>query len=99
MELAYLGDDAVRALVEAALGDPVEEAALDWVAEVSRGNVLYVRELVRGAVEAGALVRSAGVWRLEGRPTASRSLLELIDQRLAGLTADRRHVIELLALG
>jgi DNA-binding CsgD family transcriptional regulator len=99
MELAYLSDDAVRALVEAALGDPVEEAALDWVAEVSRGNVLYVRELVRGAVEAGALVRSAGLWRLEGRPTASRSLLELIDQRLAGLTADRRHVIELLALG
>jgi len=58
MELAYLSDDAVRALVEAALGDPVEEAALDWVAEVSRGNVLYVRELVRGAVEAAELGRA-----------------------------------------
>ncbi|MGO9892110.1 MAG: ATP-binding protein, partial [Solirubrobacteraceae bacterium] len=32
MELAYLSNDAVRSLVEAALGDPVEEAALDWVA-------------------------------------------------------------------
>jgi AAA ATPase domain len=77
MELAYLSDDAVRALVEAALGDPVEEAALNWVAEVSRGNVLYVRELVRGAVEAGALVRSPGFWRLEGRLTASPSLVDL----------------------
>jgi DNA-binding CsgD family transcriptional regulator len=99
MELAYLSHDAVRALVEAALGDPVEEAALDWVAEVSRGNVLYVRELVRGAVAAGALVRSAGFWRLEGRPTASPSLVELIDQRMDGLAADHRHVVELLALG
>ncbi len=43
MELAYLSDDAIRSLVEAALGDPVEEAALDWVVEVSRGNVLYVQ--------------------------------------------------------
>jgi DNA-binding NarL/FixJ family response regulator len=99
MELAYLSDDAVRSLVEAALGDPVEEAALEWVAEVSRGNVLYVRELVRGAVEAGALVRSPGFWRLEGRPTASPSLVDLIGQRMDGLSADLRYAVELLALG
>ncbi len=99
MELAYLGDDAVRSLVEAALGDPVEEAALDWVAEVSRGNVLYVRELVRGAVEAEALVRSGGFWRLEGRPTVSPSLVDLVGQRMDGLTGDQRHAVELLALG
>ena len=99
MELAYLSDDAVRALVEAALGDPVEEAALDWVTEVSRGNVLYVRELVRGAIETGALVQSPGFWRLEGRPTASPSLVDLIGQRMVGLTADHRHAVELLALG
>ena len=99
MELAYLSDDAVRTLVEAALGDPVEEAALEWVAEVSRGNVLYVRELVRGAVEAGALVWSSGFWRLEGRPTASPSLVDLIGQRMDGLTADHRRAVELLALG
>lgn len=99
MELAYLSDDAVRSLVEAALGDPVEEAALDWVSELSRGNVLYVRELVRGAVAAGALVWSPKFWRLEGRPTASPSLVDLIGERLDGLTADHRHAVELLALG
>ncbi len=99
MELAYLSDDAVRTLVETALGDPVEEAALDWVAEISRGNVLYVRELVRGAVEAGALVWSSGFWRLEGRPTASASLVDLISERMDSLTADHRRAVELLALG
>ncbi len=99
MELAYLSDDAVRTLVETALGDPVEEAALEWVAEISRGNVLYVRELVRGAVEAGALVWSSGFWRLEGRPTASASLVDLISERMDRLTADHRRAVELLALG
>jgi hypothetical protein len=33
VELRELSDENVRALVEAALGDPVEEEALDWVGE------------------------------------------------------------------
>jgi hypothetical protein len=84
LELGELSDENVRRLVEAALGDPVQEAALDWVTHVSRGNALYVRELVRGAVEAGALVRASGFWRLVGRPTASASLIDLVAQRVGG---------------
>ena len=99
LELGELSDENVRALVEAALGDPVEEEALDWVTDVGRGNALYVRELVRGAVEAGALVHSPGFWRLEGRPSASPSLVDLVAQRMDGLTADHRRAVELLALG
>lgn len=99
MQLGELSDENVRALVEAALGDPVEEEALDWVTEVGRGNALYVRELVRGAVNAGALVHSPGFWRLQERPTASPSLIDLVGQRMDGLTADHRRAIELLALG
>jgi DNA-binding CsgD family transcriptional regulator len=99
LELHHLTDENVRALVEAVLDDPVEEAALDWITEVSRGNALYVRELVRGAVEAGALVRTPGFWRLDGRITASPSLVDLIEQRMDGLSADHRRAVELLALG
>lgn len=99
LELHQLSDENVRALVETVLDDPVEEAALDWITEVSRGNALYVRELVRGAVEAGALVRTPGFWRLDGRITASPSLVDLIEQRMEGLTADHRRAVELLALG
>src|SRR3984885_2044224 len=91
LELRALGDEDVRTLVETVLGDPVEETALDWITEVSRGNALYVRELVRGAVEAGVLVRSPGFWRLEGRITAGPSLVELIGQRMEGLAEDHRR--------
>src|ERR1700727_2192809 len=65
LDLGELTDEDVRTLVDAVLGDPIEEEALDWVTHVGRGNALYVRELVRGAVDAGALVHSPGFWRLE----------------------------------
>jgi DNA-binding NarL/FixJ family response regulator len=99
LELDELSEKDVRALVETALGDPVEEAALDWVIDVSRGNALYVRELVRGAVEGGALVPSPGFWHVDGRLTASRSLVDLIEQRMGRLTGDDRRTVEFLALG
>lgn len=99
LELDELSGEDVRALIETVLGDPVEETALDWVIDVSRGNALYVRELVRGAVETGALVPSPGFWHVDGRLTASRSLVDLIEQRMVGLTGDHRHAVELLALG
>lgn len=99
LELGRLDDEKVRALIETVLGDPVEEAAIEWVTEVSGGNALFVRELVRGAVEAGALVHTPGFWRLERRPTASPSLIDLIAHRMVGLTPEHRRAIELLALG
>ncbi|HTX11117.1 MAG TPA: LuxR C-terminal-related transcriptional regulator [Solirubrobacteraceae bacterium] len=98
LDLMELSGQDVRTLVETVLGDPIEEAALDWVIDVSQGNALYVRELVRGAVEAGSLVRSPGFWHVDGQLTASRSLIELIEQRMVGLTDDYRRAVEMLAL-
>ena len=98
LELGPLGDVAVGALVEAALGDPVEQQALRWVRETSRGNALYVRELVVGALESGALARAGELWRLVGRPPVSSTLAELVAGRMAGLGARERAPVELLAV-
>jgi DNA-binding CsgD family transcriptional regulator len=99
IELAELGDDDVRALIEAVLGGPVEHAAAQWVIEASRGNALYVRELVQGAVESGALHPAGGLWTMARRPQASATLIELVAERMADLGAGERETIELLALG
>jgi DNA-binding CsgD family transcriptional regulator len=99
IELSDLSSDDVRALVAAALGDPVEEAAVQWVLDVGRGNALYVRELVDGAVEQGALVHADGFWRLDRRPATKSTLIELVERRLEGLGASERAVVDLLALG
>ena len=49
LDLERLSDEAVGALVEAAIGGPVEQSVLRWLYEISQGNALYVRELIIGA--------------------------------------------------
>jgi DNA-binding CsgD family transcriptional regulator/tetratricopeptide (TPR) repeat protein len=85
-------------LLHLALGGPIEAGAGREFWEVTRGNPLYVRELVLGALESGALVDRSGVWHLEGHLPATSRLLDLVEQRIEGLSAEARSVVELLAL-
>ena len=98
LELGRLSDEAVGALVEAGLGGPVEQRALEWVITSCQGNALYARELVLGAVEAGTLACAGGLWRLTGRPRVSATLRELVAERMSSMSADEREPVELLAL-
>jgi DNA-binding NarL/FixJ family response regulator len=99
LELGLLTDQQAETLVEAILGGPVERGARRWVAQTSRGNALYVRELVLGALAGGALEPASGLWRLPVRPPVSASLTELVTARLAGLTGAEQRALELVALG
>jgi predicted ATPase len=99
LELAQLDERESAQLVEDIVGGPVEEGARRWVWETSRGNPLYVRELILGALAGGALQEVGGLWRMPKRPPLSASLIEVISARLAGLTAAELRVLELLALG
>jgi DNA-binding CsgD family transcriptional regulator len=99
IELRRLSDEAVAQLVESALSGPLEQGALRWVIERSQGNALFARELVQGAVAAGTLTRSRGLWRLTGEPTVSRTLIELVADRMTALGDAVREPLELLALG
>ena len=67
--------------------------------EVSRGNALYLRELLIGAVDSGALLETGGIWALRHPLTAPVRLVELVASRLSGLAAETVAVIELLAAG
>jgi DNA-binding CsgD family transcriptional regulator len=99
LELDRLSDGDVGALVEAALEGPVAQSVLSWVRQNSQGNVLYVRELVTGAVDRGTLAYSRGLWRISGQPQLSQSLAEVVSLRMAGLTDPVRAPLELLAIG
>jgi DNA-binding NarL/FixJ family response regulator len=57
-----------------------------------------VRELVLGSLESGALVERSGVWHLEGPVPNTARLADLVEQRIAGLSAEARSVVELLAV-
>jgi DNA-binding CsgD family transcriptional regulator len=99
LELQQLSEEQTAALVTAALRGEVEPAVLRWVFTASEGNVLYLRELVTGAIVAGALEQVDGRWQLRSRPRASPALADLISARLRGLAAGELEMVRLLALG
>jgi DNA-binding CsgD family transcriptional regulator len=98
LDLHDLSRDHLDTLLHLALGGPIEAGAGREFWEVTRGNPLYVHELVLGALESGALVERSGVWHLEDRLPATSRLLDLVEQRIGGLSAEARSVVELLAL-
>src|SRR5271166_5559504 len=100
IEVGTLGDAAIEELLATVLGGPVDAASVLVFSDRSRGNPLYLRELVTGAVETGALAEQGGIWRLRVgvlRPTAR--LAELVALRLGDLSDAERTVLELLAVG
>jgi DNA-binding CsgD family transcriptional regulator len=99
VELGPLGYAEVGQLIESVLGGPVEGTALQQLWNASHGNVLYLRELVLGALETNTLVDDAGLWRVVGAISSSPRLRDLVEARLAGLDDDEIAALELVAFG
>jgi len=97
VELNRLESATVGALLGAALGGQIDPAAVVELAERSGGNVLFLRELVLGAVAEGNLVREMDMWRLCGRLAPSERIVELVAARLQGLDDASRALLELAA--
>ncbi len=99
LELQPLSRDETAALVEARLGGPVDSTAARRLYSITRGNALYLRQLVDGELEAGRLRQVAGVWRWSGQPTPSPGLVELVSTRIGQLPDVQRDVVDVLAFG
>jgi DNA-binding CsgD family transcriptional regulator len=99
VDLEPLGEEAIGDLLTAGLGGPVEAGARHLFFQRSSGNVLFLREIVLAAVEGNVLRADGGLWRLHARLPASARLVELVENRLAGLADEERESLELLALG
>jgi DNA-binding CsgD family transcriptional regulator/type II secretory pathway predicted ATPase ExeA len=99
IEVSVLEDTVIEELLPMVLGGPVDAATIRQLTGRSRGNPMFLRELVTGALEAGTLVDEGGIWRLRGQLRPSGRLVELAAQRLGDLTGPERTVLELLTLG
>lgn len=99
VDLTVLSPEQIEALLQAALGGAVARRSLHELSAASGGNVLYLRELVLGALTAGDLTEDGEIWHLaEGRLPATARLTEVIGGRLATADSAGRPVLELLAL-
>lgn len=81
------------------LDGQVSRSTVRQLWEASRGNALYLRELVISALDSGALNRDGGIWSLHRQVAAPGPLVELVASRLAGLAPEARAAIDLLAVG
>ncbi len=98
-DLAELGDAEVDAVLFSVLGASVEPRALSILRSYALGNMLYLRELVIGAVESGTLAFRNAMWRLVGSIAPSTRLRDLLAARLLNFSAGDQHAIALLAVG
>jgi DNA-binding CsgD family transcriptional regulator len=99
MEVGNLSHPEMEEVLHAALGPSIDRGAVHRLATASGGNVLFLRELVLGALADGTLRFERGIWRLVGTFSPSSRLTEMVEARLSGFTPDERLLVDLLAVG
>jgi DNA-binding NarL/FixJ family response regulator len=100
LTLRRLGADSVGRLASACAGGAtLPPEVVDFLVGASEGLPFLVEELLTGLVDGGTLDPAAG-WRMRG-PIPVRvpaTLLDLVDRRLASLTATARSVVDAAAV-
>ncbi|MDT5084292.1 MAG: hypothetical protein QOJ61_1335, partial [Mycobacterium sp.] len=99
LDLRPLSEAETTALVSAALDGPVNPQAAERLWTLTRGNPLYVRNIVEQEVAHERLAMQDDSWRWLGDPVLPPSLIELVEGRIGGLPSSVSDVIDALAVG
>lgn len=98
LDLQPLSRDESTRLLTAALDGPPDEEAAGRLWRLTRGNVLYLRNIVEQEVAQGRLAYRQGYWRWTGDPVIPPSLVELIETRIGALPPAVGEVVDVLAV-
>ena len=98
IEVGAFDIDGVTEVLEAVQGATVDRRTARALWNASQGNLLYLRELVLGALATGAMTSERGYWRLAGPLTTTSKLVEVVVGRLDGLPPAAHELAEVLAL-
>jgi DNA-binding CsgD family transcriptional regulator len=99
LDLQPLSLDETTTLLSATLAGSVDPDAAQRLWKLTRGNVLYLRNIVEQEVADGRIVQQHGYWRWIGEPIMPPGLVELIESRIGGLPAPISDVVDALAVG
>ena len=81
LDLQPLSEAETTALIAAMLGGPVDPQAAERLWTLTRGNPLYLRNIVEQEVVDERLAMQDGLWRWLGDPVLPPSLIELVEGR------------------
>jgi AAA ATPase domain len=99
VEVHPLDRDDIDTLIACCLRGQVDGTTLAGLWRLTKGNPLFLRELVLGGLASGALSMTAGVWCWDGQMIAAPRLVELVEAGLGELDAGERDLVELVAFG
>lgn len=99
VDLEPLDVEHLGLVVQAALGGPLDTRSRQRVHDITGGNLLFARELLRDALEQGELVDRGGVWSWDARRVSAPGVHDLVRERLAAASDEVRLVVEHLAVG
>ncbi|PXX06321.1 helix-turn-helix transcriptional regulator [Mycolicibacterium moriokaense] len=99
LDLRPLSREESSLLLSGTLGGSVDPDAAQRLWALTRGNVLYLRNVVEQEVADGRLEMHDGHWWWVGDPIVAPSLVELIESRIGDLPAPVADVIDALAVG
>lgn len=98
LDLRPLSHDETSTLLAATLGGPVDPDAAGQLWRLTRGNVLYLHDIVEQGLTDGRITQEDWHWRWKGEPVVPADLIDLIESRMGALPASVNEVIELLAV-
>jgi DNA-binding CsgD family transcriptional regulator/tetratricopeptide (TPR) repeat protein len=98
LDLEPLSQEATRSVVEDVLGGPVDARSAKRVWRLTGGNALFIQQLVKDQVAGGRIRQVAGVWLWDGDVAVSRSMSDLVGNRLDQLPPEQAMVLDALSL-
>ena len=99
LDMQPLSVEETTTLLSATLAGSVDPDAAQRLWKLTRGNVLYLRNIVEQEVADGRIVQQHGYWRWIGDPIMPPGLVELIESRMGALPTPVSDVIDALAVG
>jgi DNA-binding CsgD family transcriptional regulator len=99
LDLQQLSLDQITTLLAATLRGAVDSDAARRLWKLTRGNVLYLQNIVEQEVADGRIVQDHEYWRWIGDPIMPPGLVELIECRIGNLPTPVSDVIDVLAVG
>ena len=98
VDLAPLDREGSRALLATGLGGEVAGATAELLWQHTRGNPLFLTELVRFGTEEARFTFDGGLWTWQGELGVPPRLAELLQRRFDGLSAEAHDALATIAM-
>jgi DNA-binding CsgD family transcriptional regulator/tetratricopeptide (TPR) repeat protein len=97
LDLQPLSAPDTHRMIETTLGGVVDSRSAKRFWKLTGGNALFLRQLLKDQIAAGAIRQVAGVWMWDERVAVSDSIGDMVGQQLSRLTPDVALVVDTLS--